>query len=195
MPLILYEYLLHGFCHKRPNWILMISATFKFISAPRRWLVCMIFSAVIHLHLRIHSSKNYSLISLHVSTLISSITLFTSTLQMMNQFIQSTLQFLQFILTIQLTFVKHFYTILILIAAQDFYHHRRVQNIKKGRRPRRTDDPGEGPKTLEYPKPPALASSSSCSRLSWTVQVGNCRSHCRRLKLVNRFYPARYTLN
>ena len=35
---------------------------------------------------------------------------------------------------------------------QDLYHRRRVQNIKKGRRPRMTDDPKEGPKTLQYPK-------------------------------------------
>ena len=33
---------------------------------------------------------------------------------------------------------------------------------------------------------PDAASSSNCSRLSWTVQAGNSRSHCRRLKLVNK---------
>ena len=30
---------------------------------------------------------------------------------------------------------------------QDFYHHRRVQNIQKGRRPGTTDDPEGGPKS------------------------------------------------
>ena len=30
---------------------------------------------------------------------------------------------------------------------QDFYHHRRVQNIQRGRRPRTTDDPEGGPKS------------------------------------------------
>ena len=36
---------------------------------------------------------------------------------------------------------------------QDFYHHRRVQNVKKGRRPRTTDDPKENPKALQDHKP------------------------------------------
>ena len=35
---------------------------------------------------------------------------------------------------------------------QDFYHHRRVQNIQKGRRPRTTDDPEESPQALHYNK-------------------------------------------
>ena len=33
---------------------------------------------------------------------------------------------------------------------QDFYHHRRVQNIKKGRRRRTTDDPEGGPEALQF---------------------------------------------
>ena len=35
---------------------------------------------------------------------------------------------------------------------QDFYHHQRVQNIKKGRRPRTTDDPEGGPEDTTVPK-------------------------------------------
>ena len=50
----------------------------------KRWLVCTTFSAINPLHLRIHSSKSYFLISLHVFTLISSITLPTDTPQMMS---------------------------------------------------------------------------------------------------------------
>ena len=87
---------------------LLIRAIFKFTLALKRWLVCTTFSAITLLHLRIHSSKNYSLISLHVSTLISSNSSTTNTPQMMNQFFQSTLQFLHFIPTIQLTFLKTF---------------------------------------------------------------------------------------
>ena len=34
--------------------------------------------------------------------------------------------------------------------SQDCYHHRRVQNIEKGRRLRTTDDPKEGPRTLHH---------------------------------------------
>ena len=74
MPLILYEYALHRFYHKPPIWILMINETFKFFSAPNRWLVCTTCSVINPLHLRIHSSKNYFLIFPHASTLISSIT-------------------------------------------------------------------------------------------------------------------------
>ena len=35
---------------------------------------------------------------------------------------------------------------------QDFYHHRRVQNIRKGRRPRMTDDPEGGPEGPTFPE-------------------------------------------
>ena len=35
---------------------------------------------------------------------------------------------------------------------QDFHHRRRVQNIKKARRPRTTDSPEEGPEALNYLK-------------------------------------------
>ena len=92
----------------------------KFILVLKQWLVCMIFSAINPLHLRIHSSKNYSLIFLHVSTLISSITLPMNNPQMMNQLIQSTLQFLRFIPTIRFLFLNNFYIFLIFYATPRF---------------------------------------------------------------------------
>ena len=130
----------------------------KFTLALKQWLIFSTSSAIILLPPRIFSSKNYSLTSLHVSTLISSIISLTNTLQMMNQFIQSTLQFLLFILMIQLTFPEYFISFLFFMQLQDFYHHRRVQNIKKGRRPRMTDDPNEGPEAYSTSmKPPDSA--------------------------------------
>ena len=120
MPLILYEYVLHRSRHKPPNWILMISATFKSTSAPKQWIVCSIFSAIILLHLRIHSSKNYSLISIHVPTLISLIITPTNIPRMMNQSILSTPQPLHFIPTIQLIFLNCFYIFLIFYAPSRF---------------------------------------------------------------------------
>ena len=121
---------------------------FKFILALKQWRVCTISSAITLLHLRIYSSRNYSLISLHVSTLISSIISPTNTLQVMNQFIQLTLQFLLFIPTIQLIFLNCFYIFLFFMQLHNFYHHQRVQSIEKGRRLRTTDDPKEGTRTL-----------------------------------------------
>ena len=123
----------------------------KFILVLKQWLLCMIFSAITLLHLRIHSSKNYLLISLHVSTLISLITSPMNTPQMMNQFIQSTLQFPHFIPMIQLISLKYFY-ILFVIQLQDFYHHSRVQNVEKGHRTRTTDEPEESPQALHFKK-------------------------------------------
>ena len=120
MPLILYEYALHRSRHKPPNWILMISATFKSTSAPKQWLVGMIFPAIILLHLQIHSSKKFSLISLHVPTLISLIISPTNIPRMMNQSILSTLQFLHFIPTIQLIFFNCFYTFLFFCNSKIF---------------------------------------------------------------------------
>ena len=108
MPLILYECASLRFRHRPPNWIPMIKATFKFISALKQWLAYTIFFATIPLHVRTHSSKNYSPISLHVFTLIFSITLSMSTPRMRSQSIRSTLQLLHFILTTQLTFFKYF---------------------------------------------------------------------------------------
>ena len=143
MPLILYEYALQRFRHKPPKWILMISATFKSTSAPKQWLVCMIFFAIILLHLRIHSLRNYSLISLHVSTVISSITSPTNIPRMMNQSNLSTPQFLHFIPMIQFTFFEDFYIFLILYATPRFLppppgtKHKTGPPAENDRQPRR----------------------------------------------------------
>ena len=143
MPLILCECALHRFRQKLPNWTLLIKVIFKFSLALKQWLVCTIFSATIHLHLRIHSSKNYFLISLHVFTLRSSIISLTNTLQMMNQFIQSTLQFLHFFPMIQLTFLEYFFILLILYATPRFLtpppctKHTKVSPAENDRRPKR----------------------------------------------------------
>ena len=48
---------------------------------------------------------------------------------------------------------------------QDFYHHRRVQNIQKGRRPRTTDDLEGGPKGPTILEGPQMRRG--------TVQAGN----------------------
>ena len=101
---------------------------FKFTLALKQWLVCTTFSAIIRLHLRIHSSKNYSLVFLHASTLISSIIMLTNTLRMKNQSIRSTPQNLHFTLTIQLTFLKHFY--FYFLQLQDFYHKDGTRHTK-----------------------------------------------------------------
>ena len=108
MPLILYECALLQFRHRPPNWIPMIKVTCKSISALKQWLVCMIFFATIPLHVRTHSSKNYSPISLHAFTLIFSITMSMSTPRMRNQSFQSTHLFLNSTLMIRLTFRKYF---------------------------------------------------------------------------------------
>ena len=141
MPLKLCKCAFHQF-HQRPlKWTLLIKVIFKFTLALKRWLVCTTSSAIILLHLQIHSSKNYFLISLHVSTLISLIILLTNTLQMMNQFIQSTLQFLRFVPTIQLIFLNCFYIFLVFYATSRFLPPPPGTRHKKGRRPRTTDDP------------------------------------------------------
>ena len=186
MPLISCECALTQLRHRPPNWTLLIKVIFKFTLALKQWLVCTISSATIHLHLRIHSSKNYLLISLHVSTLISSITLPTNTLQMMNQSFQSTLQFLHFIPTIQLIFLNCFFIFLVFYATPSFLppppgtKHTKVPPAENDRRPRR-----RAQKPYKSRRPPDAASSYSCSRLSLTVQAGNSWRHCRRLKLVN----------
>ena len=105
----------------------------KFISVLRQCLVCMIFSAIIPLHLRIPSSKNYWLIFLHVSTLISSITSPMNTPKMMNQLIQSTLQFLRFIPTIRLIFPNNFYIFLLYYATPRFLPPPPGTKHRKGR--------------------------------------------------------------
>ena len=120
MPLILYECASPRFCQRPPNWIPMIRVTFKFISVPKQWLVCTIFFATIHLHVRTHSSKNYLPIFLQGFILIFLITLPMSTLRMKSQSIRSTLRLLHFILTTQLTFLKYFYIVLIFYATPRF---------------------------------------------------------------------------
>ena len=148
MPVISCELALHRFSQRPPNWTLLIKEIFKFTLALKQWRVCTISSATIHLHLRIHCSKNYFLISLHVFTLISSIISPTNTLQMMNQFIQSTLQFLHFISMIQLTFLEYFYVLLILYATPTFLptppgtKHKKGSPAENDRRPEgRSEDP------------------------------------------------------
>ena len=150
MPLILYKCASLLFRHRPPNWIPMIRATFKFISALKQWLVCTIFFAIIHLHVRTHSSKNYLLIFLPAFTLIFSITLSMSTPRMRSQSIRSTLQLLHFILTTQLTFLKYFYCYYSLCNSKIFTTRTVTRDIQKGRRPRTTDDPQEGPQALDY---------------------------------------------
>ena len=148
MPLILCECASLLFRHRPPNWIPMIKVTFKFISALKQWLAYTIFFATIPLHVRTHSSKNYSPISLHVSTLIFSITLSMSSPRMRSQSIRSTFQLLHFILTTQLTFVKNFYCYYFLCNSKIFTTKTVTRDIQKGRRPRTTDDPQEGPEAL-----------------------------------------------
>ena len=108
MPLILYECASPRFRHRPPNWIPMIKVTFKFISALKQWLVCTIFFAIIPLHVRTHSSKNYLLIFLHGFILIFLITLPTNTLRMKNQFIQLIHLSLHSTQMIRLTFLRYF---------------------------------------------------------------------------------------
>ena len=150
MPLILYECASPRFRHRPPNWIPMIRVTFKFISALKQWLVCTIFFAIIPLHVRTHSSKNYLLILLHVFILIFLITLPTNTLRMKNQSIQSTHLFLNSILMIRLTFPKNFipYFVFFLCNSKIFTTRTAARDIQKGRRPRTTGDPQEGPEAL-----------------------------------------------
>ena len=152
MPLILWECALHRFRRRPPNWTLLIEVISKFTLALKQWLVCTTFSAITLLNLRIHSLKNYSLISLHVSTLISSIILPTNTLQMMNQFVQLILQFLHFIPMIQPTSFNFFYIFLILYATPRFLppppgtKHKKGPPAENDRRPRRRRG---GPKLVE----------------------------------------------
>ena len=155
MPLILYECASLRFRRRPPNWIPMIKVTFKFISALKQWLACTIFFATIPLHVRTHSSKNYSPISLHVFTLIFSITLSMSTPRMRNQSIQLTHQFLNSTLMIRLTFLKNFipYSVFFLCNSKIFTTRTAGRDIQKGRRPRTADDPQEGPEALDDKEP------------------------------------------
>ena len=124
MPLILCECALHRFRPRPPIWTLLIKVISKFTLALKQWLVCTIFSAIILLHLQIHSSKIYSLIFLHVFILISLITLLMNTPRMKNQFIRSTCPFLLFIPMIRPICPKNFYFpfCILLMQLQIFYH-------------------------------------------------------------------------
>ena len=131
MPLILCECALHRFRQRPPNWTLLIKVSFKFTLALKQWLVCAIFFAIILLHLRTHSSKNYSLIFLHVFTLISSITLLMNIPRMMNQSTLLTRRFMHFIPTIQLTFPKYFFIFFIFYATPRFLPQGRHRTYKR----------------------------------------------------------------
>ena len=156
MPLILYECASPQFRHRPPNWIPMIKVTFKSTSALKQGLVCTIFFAIIPLHVRTHSSKNYSPISLQCFILIFSITMFMSIPRMRSQSIRSTFQLLHFILTTQLTFLKYFYCYYSLCNSKIFTTRTVARDIQKGRRPRTTGDPQEGPEALDYKKSPRV---------------------------------------
>ena len=86
------------------------------ISALKQWLVCTISFAIIHLHVRTHSLKNYLLISLPAFILIFLITLPTNTPRMKNQFIQLIHLFLHSTLMIRPTslscFISYFVSFL-----------------------------------------------------------------------------------
>ena len=78
---------------------------------------------------------------------------------------------------------------------QDFYHHCRVQNIKKGHPPRTTNDPEEGPNAYSTSrKPPDSANFFSWARSSTVFQTGNSLSHCSPWKPVRTEYPDTYPL-
>ena len=147
MLLILYECASHGFRQSPPNWTLLIKVIFKISLALKQWLVCTIFFATILSHLRTHYSKNYSLIFLHVFILIFSIISPTNTPRMMSQSTLSTLWLLLFILTIQPTFLWNFFNFsLFFMQLRNFYNRNWHTTVKRGRRPRTTDDPKEGPR-------------------------------------------------
>ena len=137
MPLILCECELHQFHPRPPNWTILIKVIFKFTLDLKQWLVCTIFSATILLHLRTHSSRNYSLIFLHVSILIFFIISPTNTLRMKNHSIRSTTQILHSILTIQPTFFKYFYIFFCFYATPNFTTRTGTGRYKKaaGREP------------------------------------------------------------
>ena len=142
MPLILYECALHRFRHRPPNWISLIKVIFKFTLALKQWLVCTISSATILLHLRTHSSKNYSLIFLHVFIPIFSILSPTNTPRMKNQFVVTTLRFLHFIRTIHPIFPKYFFFIIFSMQLERRTTRGRARGPRRPRsRPRRRVPP------------------------------------------------------
>ena len=186
MPLILYECASPRFHHTPPNWIPMIKVTFKFISALKQWLVCTIFFAIIPLHVRTHSSKNYLLIFLHVFILIFLITLPTNTLRMKNQFIQLIHLSLNSTLMIRLTFLKYFIPYFVFFyATPNFTTRTGTGRYKKGRRPRTTGDlylPLAGYSNSQ--KPPLLARAFTRFFHSSADHSSICRRNSRRSKKV-----------
>ena len=163
-------------------------ATFKSISAPRQWLVCTIFFVIIHLHVRTHSSKNYLLISLPAFILIFLITLPTNTPRMKNQFIQLIHLFLHSTPMIRPTFRRCFmsYFCIFFYATPKFLPQgRQDATYKRAAGREQPTTRKKGPRPYITKNPPTSASVSSWSRLSWAVQAGNSRSHCRRLNPVN----------
>ena len=163
MPLILYECASLRFHHKPPNWIPMIKVTFKFISALKQWLVCTISFAIIHLHVRTHSLKNYLLISLPAFTLIFSITLSMSTPRMRNQSIQLTYLFLNSTLMIRLTFLKYFIPYFVFFYATPKFlpQERRDTTYKRAAGREQPTTRKKGPRPYMTKNPPASASVSS----------------------------------
>ena len=169
MPPILYEYAPHRFRHKPPNWISMLSAIFKFTSAPKRWPVYTNFCAVILSRLMILCSKNY-----FPTSLLDFLHTFSITLVMKfpitNQFIRSTLQFRHFLPTIPLIFLNCFYIFLIFYATRRFLppppgtKHTKVPPAENNRRPGRGSEDPTLPKTCRHwraaPAAPAFPGQS-----------------------------------
>ena len=187
MPLILYECASPRFCHRPPNWIPMIKVTFKFSSALKQWLACTIFFATIPLHVRTHSSKNYSPFFLPAFILIFLITLPTNTLRMKNQSIQLTHLFLNSTLMIRLIFLKYLisYFCIFLCNSKIFTTRTAGRDIQMGRRPRTADDPQEGPEALDNKEPARVGECIQLIPPFLGSPGGNSRSHCRRLNPVS----------
>ena len=165
----------------------------KFTLNLKLWLVYTIFSAIILSHVLTHSLKSYYPIFLHAFILIFLTILLTNTPRMRSQSVQSTLRHPHSILTTQLTFLKYFYIVLNFYATPKFLPQgRQDATYKRAAGRERPATRKKGPRPYMTKNPPASASASSWSRLSWAVQAGNSRSHCRRLKLVNWLNPAKY---
>ena len=120
----------------------------------KQWLACTIFFAITRLHVRTHSSKNYSLIFLHVFILIFLITLPTNTPRMKHQFIQLIHPFLHSTLMIRPTFLRYFipYLCIFFVQLQIFLQRRRAQDRRKGPPAENDRLPEGGPKALNDPK-------------------------------------------
>ena len=186
MPLTLCRYASHRFRQKPPSCTSLINVTFKSISVLRPWLVYMSSYAIILSRLKILCSKNCFPIFL-LDFLPTSLIILHMKAPMTNQSDRSTPQALHSTLTIQLTFLKYFYIFFIFYATPRFLPQMTGTKLTKGppaendRRPRK-----RARRPYSSRNPPDAANSSNCSRLSWTVQAGNSRSHWRRLKLVSK---------